>query len=528
MGRTFIRQVSQIQGSDTYDDTLAAGSTLESNAADLEADLNGLRSQVEKIIDNTGNWYDALATVNSKQRSLKDLNTDLDDIEEKRLICPVQVLTNITVPASQNYVVLSQAGAETPSDVAAVDGGTALGAIVATLAGDVGTAATTEVAGSNALSPKNLVIIRDATTKDAITSSNGYEIFGLIQAENGVIDGDAFNDIDHQVQISFVENDGSDDLTLVAAGDIENKVIEYVYGKRITLDTLPEQCSFPPVQFSDQVASVDVTLDNAIDNQGATVATQDTNISIKLDTAGVYWEWQDDLSASLFRVTEGSAGGTSDVTIGSDVDTYNNNAIDVDFDNGISVDTGAAGTTINIGVTANQIDAGGVLSILSGGGADLSLAAALELNLTDSYRAGSTWSLADGIALANSSAEWSAFETAFGEVSLLNAIEQAKTSSSAAKYVAVLTAAVPADTNVTGAGGSPNLDAQLGDYSGVTFVDDVDVFLNGVLLRNGANAAANNDVYPGDTPADGDLKFEFAVTNAGDTPDVITMMIRGG
>ena len=56
----------------------------------------------------------------------------------------------------------------------------------------------------------------------------------------------------------------------------------------------------------------------------------------------------------------------------------------------------------------------------------MSLVAALEMNLTDSYRVGSTWSLADGIALANSSAEWTDFETEFGEVSLLDAIVAAK------------------------------------------------------------------------------------------------------
>ena len=56
------------------------------------------------------------------------------------------------------------------------------------------------------------------------------------------------------------------------------------------------------------------------------------------------------------------------------------------------------------------------------------------------------------------------------------------------------------------------------------FVDDVDVFLNGVLLRNGADSSANHDVYPGDTPADGDLKFEFIVKGTGGNPDVITMI----
>lgn len=76
---------------------------------------------------------------------------------------------------------------------------------------------------------------------------------------------------------------------------------------------------------------------------------------------------------------------------------------------------------------------------------------------------------------------------------------------------------------MTGAGGTPNISTQLGDYSTVTFVTDVDVFLNGVPLYNGVDAAANNDVYSGDTPANGDLKFELRLRQ----DDVIMMIIYG-
>jgi hypothetical protein len=44
-------------------------------------------------------------------------------------------------------------------------------------------------------------------------------------------------------------------------------------------------------------------------------------------------------------------------------------------------------------------------------------------------------------------------------------------------------------------------------------------------MRNGANSAANHDVYPGTSPANGDLKFEFALKGTGSHPDVITMTI---
>jgi hypothetical protein len=90
----------------------------------------------------------------------------------------------------------------------------------------------------------------------------------------------------------------------------------------------------------------------------------------------------------------------------------------------------------------------------------------------------------------------------------------------------VVLSAIPADTNVTGAGLTPNLDAVLPNYSAVNFVTDVDVFLNGVLIRNGIDLSANHDVYPGDVPANGDLKFEFKLRGS-PKPDVLTMIVWG-
>ena len=58
--RTRIRQDRQVHETDLYDDTLPSGPTLETDPVDLEDDLNGLRSQVKRIIHgaNPGNWYD--------------------------------------------------------------------------------------------------------------------------------------------------------------------------------------------------------------------------------------------------------------------------------------------------------------------------------------------------------------------------------------------------------------------------------------------------------------------------------------
>src|SRR3990172_12800567 len=99
MGRTFIRQDAQVRNSVTYDNRVAAGPTHESAPTSIEGDLNGLRSQMKRAIyaDSAGDWFADIPTVNSKKRAISSLNTDLDDIEEKRLLFRAQVLTDISV-----------------------------------------------------------------------------------------------------------------------------------------------------------------------------------------------------------------------------------------------------------------------------------------------------------------------------------------------------------------------------------------------------------------------------------------------
>jgi len=127
--------------------------------------------------------------------------------------------------------------------------------------------------------------------------------------------------------------------------------------------------------------------------------------------------------------------------------------------------------------------------------------------------------------LAGSSQEWSDFETAFGEVSLLDAIVQAKNTTGRRRVVAIATADVAVDTDVSGPANDNNLDTNLGDLSAGTFATatgggDYDIFLNGALQVNGIDAAANKDVYPGTSLANGQLKFEKKLK----TGDVITVI----
>jgi len=521
MGRTWIRQDAQISPSKSYTDNLAAGSDLETVPTSIEGDLNSIRSQVNRMLDVSlaGNWYDDIPTVNSKKRGIKLLNTDLNDVEEHRFLFRVQMLTDITVTASQNWEVLVQASSETPTQAAAVNGGSYNGAIVASLAGDVGSHSLNEVSGPHALGPKNLLLIVDGSTGEPIQSS-GRTVYGLLQGESGIADGDAFNDSDKQCQISFVRpNSTYSDLEACPVADIEGKTINYSYVRRLNYDALPEEAFLTGI-FTDMAgAPVDVTLDNAIDNQSGPATQTDRNIEWRItDTYAL--RFQDSTGGTnLLAIIPNAAGDEIEIN----VDTLDVNLVnDADFSQGAKFDTG--GTTINVGVTAGQIDAAG-LKVASTGANDLNLVSGLELNLTDSYRAGSTWSLADGIALANSSAEWSSFETEFGEVSLLAAIVDASQKGGHNKAVAVVTSNVAADTDVGGAGGGANLDAQLLDYSGLSFTTDVNIYLNGQLLRNGADAAANHDVYPGTSAALGQLKFEFGLVASPGNPDVVTMEI---
>lgn len=501
MARTFLRQDTQIRNSDLYDDTVAAGATLESGAANIEDDLNALRSQIKRALwaDVAGNWHDDIPTYNAKKRGIAGVNEDLDDIEEKRLLFRSQVIVSggISVPATQNFVVLSVSGGETPSETAAVGAVTTEGAVVAHHAGTFGAHSLDEVAGQNAITPKNLVVVVDQATGDPITSNN-QRVWGLLQSEVAT-DGHTFNDTDQQVQISFVRRTATgDDLEACPVADIESTDIDYSYVRRVAFDGIPET-AFLIGAFVDQAGSVDVTRDNAYNNQGTTPVELATNAILDLNSAGVYWEIRDLLNATLFRLTEGSTGGTTELGIAADVDVLDVDAIDVDFAQGVSV---ASSKT-------RPIDIGQTDGVIESTAGDLELQAAAELLFDDGNRSGSTWSVP--LKLTEDSTEWDDLETEYGEVSLAAMLIEAKNPGNArgTKVYANVTSNTNEDVDVGGVGGGTNLDAQLPDMSTGSFLTAYDVYLNGELLRPGADSSANNDYYPGTSLANGQLRFEF-------------------
>ena len=513
MARTFIRQDTQIRKSDAYTDNIAPSlANYETNTVNIEDDLNSLRSQVHNLLKNfAGNWWDDLnvpsALDTGTERGVNDLNTDLHALERKRVLVSTANLTDVTVGAGNNFVVLALG--ELPSNTTAAIGAVTTTGTVAAFNAGFGAHSLAEVGGSTAISPKNLCGVYDASTRDPLLSSNRV-IYALFQTESSTDGSTMTGTTPNRAQLSFVRiNSTGDDLEAVPFADIENKVINYSSITRKALEDLTEQDFLKGAEVDVPSASSE-TRQVAYDNQGATPVNLTTNAILDIEGPGLYWEIRDDAEATLFRITEGSAGGTTAFLISSDVDTFDSSAVVNDFDAGIRVDTG--GQRINVGETAGVIE--------STSTNDLRILGAGELYLDDGNQVGSTWAQTNGIKLSDTTAEWDAFEVTFGgEVSLLAAINAAYNKDRAAKVYSNVTATTAADLDVSLADG--NLDTALPDMSGGSFTTDYDVYLNGELLRPGADASANNDYYPGTSLATAaQLKFEFSV-KAGDVLCVI-------
>lgn len=247
MGRSLVRQVTQIRKSDMYNDGLPAGPSLE-NQTRLEGGLNALRSQIKRLLwaDAAGNWYDDLQVVDSLKRGVNALNFDLNELETKKLLGrgPQTLLTDISVPASQNWKILSVGGSEAPSIVAAVDVAQdgAVCAYSAFSGGAFGQHELVEIAGDTGIDPKNLVSVVVSATGRRVRSGD-RDVYALLQYESTGTDGAAFNDTSggNRVKISFVRlNAARTDLEACPVADIEGTVINYSYVRRGEFDAILE------------------------------------------------------------------------------------------------------------------------------------------------------------------------------------------------------------------------------------------------------------------------------------------------
>ena len=402
---------------------------------------------------------------------------------------------------------------ELPSNTTAAIGVVTTRGTVAAFNTNFGNASLALVAGASAISPKNLCEVVDAVTRDPILSSNRI-VYALFHTESNTDGSTMTGTTPNRAQLSFVRINGAGNaLEAAPAADVAGNVIYYASVERKALEDLNEQ-DFLRGAAVDVPSSTTVTRQVGYDNQGTTPVELATNATLDLNSGGIAWVIRDLLNANVFRVVEGSGGGTTLVDFPVDVDTLNSDAAVNDFDKGIRVATGT--TRINVGETAGVIE--------TTGAADLRVLGAGELLLDDGNQTGSTWAQTTGIKLSDTTAEWNLFETNFGEVSLLNAINQAfNTNARKTKVYANVTANTSANTDVGGVAGGANLDAQLPNLSLGNFLTDYDVFLNGNLLRPGANSGSNHDYYPGTSLVNGQLKFEFNV-KAGGVPDVIAVV----
>lgn len=425
MPRTFIRQITQLRPSDTYDDTIVPSlANYETNPAEIEADFNSLRSRANDFLNRndsvfTGNWFDAISAPstfeNGIARGINLINQDLHDVQRKRILDRVSIIGNdISIgTGGDQFVILALS--ELPSNTTiAVGAVTTLGTLAAFEA-SFGTATLTEITGANALRPKNLVVIWNASGAnigDPVDDADGIQIFGLLQSESSSDGFTATGTTPNRLQMSFVKtNAAGDDLVLVTSGEMDGVVFDYAPVERFAFEDLPED-AFLGTDFVDSGVA-NTTRDAAYVSQGTVPVDLLTNATLDLEGAGLSWQIRDDLEAPLFALTEGSAGGTSTVLFGAAVDLFNNDAAVNDFASGLSIATGGA-NTIGIGLSSGLISAVSDLSLLATAG---------EIFFDDVNRSGSTFST--NVRLTDTTAEWNDYETAFGEVSLFNAITQA-------------------------------------------------------------------------------------------------------
>jgi hypothetical protein len=532
MGRTWIRQDAQIAStlhSDVgfLDNIAPTQASYETNATDIANDLNNVRSQLQNFLNRDGGgfpigdwWNDLIAPTtfeNGSARGINSQNQQLHDLERKRVLVSVSSLVDVTVPNAQNYVVL--ASGELPSNKTAATGdpSTTLGTIGAYNVG-FNAHSLAEIAGATAIGPKNLCEIVDGATRDPILSG-GRVVYALFQTET-LTDPHTMTGITpKRAQLSFVRiNAAGDDLEAAPVTDIQNKIINYASVERKALESLNEE-DFLRGAIVDVPAGTTVTRQVGYDNQSSTpVDVSGYNAILDIESTGNFWQIRDEDEASLLKLVTNSGTSATTIEVGAAVDYFDVNAVDNNFSAGVHVRTGGT-RSIDIGVTD------GVIETTAGA---LELLAKTVLSFDDQYSPVG-WSLTEGVHLSDAGQEWTDFESNFGgEVSLMNAINQAYKKQKRSKVQAIVTSNVPVNTDVNGPAGAGNLDVNLLPYNSVPvgFVQNVEIYLNGELLRNNSISGAE-DVYPGSSSLIGDLRFTFKLLSTGAKPDQITMIVNG-
>lgn len=513
MPRTMIRPDLQVQALASPTDQMAAGIALQSSAVSIEDVLNAHQSQLRRILDTSGGgkWYDDVYTQSATglKMGLKQLADAVYAQTQQAFAPPVFNYTTTTVPANQNYVILSVAQGQAPSGNIAINP-TSFGAVAAQSASNGAAFAAhelTALAGADALHPKNYVRIHNDADGSPIEDATSLDINGLLQVESTAVDGAPANDTTGgaRLKISFVKiNSATKQFVAATAADVAGMKINYSYRRRMPFSQVPEGALGGDGAFIDNIGAADITLTRATANQAGAGIPVVASVLWQVPNGQAFKVQSANGGTDLLAITPTSGGvGASINTTTFQVTTVSPSS----FSQGIQA--AAATQGINVGITAGQIDSPG-LALTATGANPLKLQSGAQVSFKDGYLAGSNWT-ATSVPLASGSAEWTSYKAAFGEVSIAQAVITASRSANH-RYVAadVTPALVPAGTNVTGAGSGANISAQLPDYS--TIADpssQIRCIYNGLILRYGANQAAGQDFYPGTNRATGDLMFNF-------------------
>lgn len=520
--RTLLNPSVQISSSTAYSTTTSPGVALQTGALSIQDDLNGLRSQVQLLLDASGqgHWYDDLSTSTTGQkRGVKQLNAGLSTIESKAIIATASLQTSITVPTGQNYVVLNVANGQAPTQAAAVLS-TTFGTVVAQSAASGASFAAnelTQVTGANPQAPKNRVSIVDGSTENVLQTQD-RDIYGLLQFEGSGTDGAAFNDTvsGARVKISFVYfSTTSNSFVAVPAADIQGKSFRYLYPFRTTLAALSEDAFLNP-SYVDNTSPIDITLSRATANQAGAGIAVNTDVLWRVGTSANFKVQNSSGSKDLFAISPGASSNAG--VVSTDTFAFNTTSAITSI-KGATLATG--GQAINVGVATGQVDTTGPLTFRSYGFNPLALNSGGTMTFTDGYEAASTWT-SPSIALSSSSSDWSAYKAAYGEASLLSGVLKAGQMGNHAVYVANVTAAtIPAGTTVTGAGSGANISIAFPDNSATPRpATNTQVFVNGVWMTPGDDYV----LVAGSTTTD--LQFTFAL-RGGTQPDKIKLQIFG-
>lgn len=513
MLRTFISQQSQIASSSIGDDTLAPGLGLVSESTDLESDLNSIRSMLKQLAwgQTNGNWYDNIQTPNSSldgatPRGINLVNVSLTELREKRFLFRRHNRNEIVI-GQHNFVTLNVNDGTAPMGVVA-SSTNSKGTIVSALGGEeYGIHSLAAISGTSPIRPKNLVLIRNSKSHDVLTTSlgGGQTIYGLLQVESGVDDGDVFNDVNARTQISFVYENEQGLLAPAPVQDVVGKSINYSYIIRDSLSSLPDDASLAGETFVDvpeAFLTSDITFDRALTNQGPKVAHTLTDVNIAL-AIGKSWVFKSG-SNDLFAL---DSNGNLTISTSTNFNSTGPNT----FTSGITTQ-GA----VKIGSTGVEISSGSIKSSL-----DLSVSSGNRFIFSDNNNPGDLFGLENGIKLTSAADSWQKYNTVYQELGLIDAILSASNDISTLlsssvhreRFDITITNDMSADVDIGTNSDGITSTGLFEDLSGLDFIKDVKVYLNGILLRSGTGSGQPMDVYPGSLVNNEltNIRFPFAL-----------------